>query len=202
MSFNELALHAQLNRAIEAAGFTAPTPVQAQTIPVALSGKDALVSSNTGSGKTAAYVLPALHKILSSKSTATKPGPRVLVLAPTRELVLQVAKAVEQFGRGIKGLKTTSVVGGVPYGLQLRMLRGSLDVLIATPGRLLDHLRAGKVNLSTVETLVLDEADRMLDMGFIEDIETIAAATPENRQTLMLSATFAGHVGKLAERMT
>ncbi len=202
MSFNELALHAQLNRAIEAAGYTTPTPVQAQAIPVALSGKDALVSSNTGSGKTAAYVLPALHKILSSKSTATKPGPRVLVLAPTRELVLQVAKAVEEFGRGIKGLKTTSVVGGVPYGLQLRMLRGSLDVLIATPGRLLDHLRAGKVNLSTVETLILDEADRMLDMGFIEDIETIAAATPAARQTLMLSATFAGHVGKLAERMT
>jgi superfamily II DNA/RNA helicase len=128
-------------------------------------------------------------------------GPRVLVLCPTRELAMQVAKATVDYGRHISGLRVATVVGGVPYGAQLKALRGPLDVLIATPGRLIDHMESGKALLANVELLVLDEADRMLDMGFIEPIQHIAGATPATRQTMMFSATFAGFVGRLAEQL-
>jgi len=128
-------------------------------------------------------------------------GPLVLVLTPTRELALQVAKAIATYGRHVQGLRVATVVGGVPYGAQLKALRGPLDILIATPGRLIDHLGTGKAVLSSVEMLVLDEADRMLDMGFIDDIHHIAAATPASRQTVMYSATFAGHVGRLSQEL-
>ena len=207
--FDSLGLNPAILKAVRASGYTAPTPVQARAIPAALAGQDLLVSSSTGSGKTAAFVLPALQRILDARGDNTKRrekgvvhGPRILVLAPTRELALQVAKACDTYGRQIPGLRVASVLGGVPYGAQLKALRGPLDVLIATPGRLIDHLNSGAAILSNLEVLVLDEADRMLDMGFIEDIETIAAATPAGRQTLMFSATFAGHVGRLAQRLT
>ncbi len=156
-------------------------------------------------------MLPALEKVLAARAArdAGGPardrnvmhGPRVLVLTPTRELALQVAKAAGTYGRHVQGLRVATVVGGVPYPLQIKALRGPLDILIATPGRLLDHLQTGKAVLDNIEVLVLDEADRMLDMGFIDDIRTIADHTPAARQTLMYSATFAGHVGRLAEQL-
>ncbi len=200
MSFDTLGLPPALLKAIQSSGYQQPTAVQAQAIPAALQGKDLMVSSSTGSGKTAAFLLPALAKLQQATRTREK-GPRILVLAPTRELALQVAKACAVYGREHKGLKICTVLGGVPYGLQLKQLRGPLDVLIATPGRLIDHLQSGKADLSRVDTLILDEADRMLDMGFIEDIETIAAATPKTRQTMMFSATFEGYVAKLAANL-
>ncbi|MDE2565938.1 MAG: DEAD/DEAH box helicase, partial [Burkholderiales bacterium] len=184
MSFETLNLHESLTRALTAAGYAAPTDVQAAAIPPALAGQDLMVSSRTGSGKTASFMLPALTRVLASRQAAVKTrGPRVLVLTPTRELAMQVAKAASDYGRYVPGLRVATVVGGVPYGAQLAALRGPLDILIATPGRLIDHLGSGKAMLGNIEMLVLDEADRMLDMGFIDDIKHIAQATPAQRQT-------------------
>jgi superfamily II DNA/RNA helicase len=151
-------------------------------------------------------VLPALMRVLASRALPRPPrgtvtGPRILVLTPTRELAMQVAKAAMDYGRFVPHLSVCTVVGGVPYGLQLKQLRAPLDILIATPGRLIDHLESGKAVLGNVEMLVLDEADRMLDMGFIDPIHHIAKATPKARQTVMYSATFGGHVGRLAEEL-
>ncbi len=206
MSFDTLGLQAPLLQALTDSGYTAPTDVQTRAIPAALEGKDLMVASSTGSGKTASFILPALQRILAARGDNTKRrekglvyGPRILVLAPTRELAMQVDKAATVYGKHVQGLKVTTVVGGVPYGAQLKALRAPLDIMIATPGRLLDHLNSGKAILENVEMLVLDEADRMLDMGFIDDIRTIANAVPEARQTVMYSATFAGHVGRLAQ---
>jgi superfamily II DNA/RNA helicase len=218
MSFDTLGLHASLIRAVTDAGYTQATEVQSRAIPPAMAGQDLMVSSSTGSGKTASFVLPALMRVLASREQQRAPadaprgdsgprqyrpatGPRVLVLCPTRELAMQVAKATVDYGRHISNLRVATVVGGVPYGAQLKALRGPLDVLIATPGRLIDHMESGKALLANVELLVLDEADRMLDMGFIEPIQHIAAATPATRQTMMFSATFAGFVGRLAEQL-
>jgi superfamily II DNA/RNA helicase len=208
MSFEPLGLNAVLNRALADAGYTSPTEVQTRAIPPALEGRDLMVSSSTGSGKTASFVLPALTRVLAAREDASKKrdrgvtyGPRVLVLTPTRELAMQVAKAAVDYGRHVPGLRVATVVGGVPYGAQLKALRGPLDILIATPGRLIDHLGSGKAVLSNIEMLVLDEADRMLDMGFIEDIQHIAESTPAERQTVMYSATFQGFVGRLAEQL-
>ena len=220
MSFDTLGLHASLIRAVTDAGYTQATEVQLRAIPPAMAGLDLMVSSSTGSGKTASFVLPALMRVLASREQQRAPadvprgdsgprhntyrpatGPRVLVLCPTRELAMQVAKATVDYGRHIAGLRVATVVGGVPYGAQLKALRGPLDVLIATPGRLIDHMESGKALLANVELLVLDEADRMLDMGFIEPIQHIAGATPATRQTMMFSATFAGFVGRLAEQL-
>ncbi len=206
MSFQTLGLHAALLRALADAGYAAPTPVQAQAVPAAIAGADLMVASATGSGKTAAFVLPALQRLLAERASGRRErfergvpqGPRVLVLVPTRELALQVAKAAAGYGRHVQGLRVATVVGGVPYGAQLKALRGPLDLLIATPGRLMDHMASGKAVLARVQMLVLDEADRMLDMGFIDDIHHIAQALPASRQTLMTSATFAGPVGRLA----
>jgi superfamily II DNA/RNA helicase len=207
--FASLGLAEPVTRALADAGYENATEVQARAIPPALQGRDLMVASSTGSGKTASFVIPALARILAARADATaKPrergvvyGPRVLVLAPTRELALQVAKAATVYGRHVQGLRVATVLGGVPYPLQIKALRGPLDILIATPGRLLDHLQTGKAVLDNVEILVLDEADRMLDMGFIDDITTIAEHTPKARQTLMYSATFAGSVGRLAQQM-
>ncbi len=207
MSFENLGLHAALTRAVADAGYATPTAVQAQTVPAALQGADLMVASATGSGKTAAFVLPALHRVLAERASGRRrekgapQGPRVLVLVPTRELALQVTKATVGYGRHVQGLRVASIVGGVPYGAQLKALRGPLDILIATPGRLMDHMGSGKAVLGNVQLLVLDEADRMLDMGFIEDIHHIAQALPAARQTLMTSATFAGPVGHLASEL-
>ncbi|MFO1227405.1 DEAD/DEAH box helicase [Roseateles sp.] len=208
MSFDTLGLQESLLKAVKESGYETPTEVQAQAIPAALAGADLMVSSQTGSGKTAAFILPALTRILAARGDNTKRrekgkiyGPRILVLAPTRELAMQVAKAAQTYGRHIPGLKVATVLGGVPYGLQIRQLTGPLDILIATPGRLIDHIESGKCVLENVEMLVLDEADRMLDMGFIDDIHFVAGRTPPTRQTVMFSATFAGSTGRLAQEL-
>ncbi len=208
MSFENLGLNEALTRAVADAGYDRATDVQQRAIPPALEGRDLMVSSSTGSGKTASFILPALQRVLAARGDNSKRrekgvvyGPRILVLAPTRELAMQVAKAATIYGRHVHGLRVATVVGGVPYPAQIKALRGPLDILIATPGRLLDHLQTGKAVLEHVEMLVLDEADRMLDMGFIDDITTIADHVPAARQTVMYSATFAGHVGHLARNL-
>ena len=217
MSFETLGLHEALIKSVVASGYTATTEVQAQAIPPALAGADLMVSARTGSGKTASFILPALQRVLAARGDTASAapgevppkrrekgviyGPRVLVLAPTRELAMQVAKSAATYGRFVPGLRVATVVGGVPYPAQIAALRGPLDILIATPGRLLDHLQTGRAVLENVEMLLLDEADRMLDMGFIDDINTIADHVPATRQTVMYSATFLGHVGRLAQNL-
>jgi superfamily II DNA/RNA helicase len=200
MSFESLGLAPTLLSALQEAGFDTPTSVQAAAIPQAMSGHDLMVSSQTGSGKTAAFMLPALNRIAQMPANKGS-GVQVLVLTPTRELALQVNDATRQYGKNLRDLRTATVVGGMPYGAQLKALSRRVDVLVATPGRLIDHLQAGRVKLNTVHTLVLDEADRMLDMGFIEDIETIIGRLPAERQTLLFSATLDGTVAKLAAKM-
>jgi superfamily II DNA/RNA helicase len=200
MSFESLGLAPTLLSALQEAGFDTPTSVQAAAIPQAMAGQDLMVSSQTGSGKTAAFMLPALNRIAQMPANKGS-GVQVLVLTPTRELALQVNDATRQYGKNLRDLRTATVVGGMPYGAQLKALSRRVDVLVATPGRLIDHLQAGRVKLNTVHTLVLDEADRMLDMGFIEDIETIVGRLPAERQTLLFSATLDGTVAKLAAKM-
>jgi len=199
-AFTALGLSEPIVRALLEAGYVAPTAVQERAIPEAVAGRDLMVSSQTGSGKTAAFMLPSLVRI-AQPSAVKSIGPRILVLTPTRELALQVTKAAETYGKYTRRLKTVSILGGMPYPVQNRLLRQPVDILVATPGRLLDHLDRGRMDFSRLEVLVLDEADRMLDMGFIEDIERIVAATPATRQTLLFSATLGGTVGKLAARM-
>ncbi len=208
MTFETLGLNEALTKAVTASGYETATEVQTQAIPPAIAGADLMVSASTGSGKTAAFILPALERVLAARADTTQKrergviyGPRVLVLCPTRELAMQVAKAAATYGRFVPGLRVATVVGGVPYPAQIAALRGQLDILISTPGRLIDHLNTGKAVLENVEMLVLDEADRMLDMGFIDDINTIAEAIPATRQTVMFSATFLGHVGRLAQNL-
>ena len=208
MSFESLGLHEALTKAVSQAGYDNATDVQLRAIPPGLEGKDLMVSASTGSGKTASFILPALQRVLAARGDNAKRrekgvvyGPRILVLTPTRELALQVAKAAVTYGRNVPGVRVATVVGGVPYPAQIAALRGALDILIATPGRLLDHLQTGRAILENVEMLVLDEADRMLDMGFIDDINTIADHVPATRQTVMYSATFAGNVGNLAQNL-
>ena len=207
--FTALGLSSEIVKAITHAGYSSPTDVQARAVPLAMAGRDLLVSSQTGSGKTAAFVWPALERVLAARLDPNKKrakgqtyGPRILVLAPTRELAQQVSHACSVYGYGVHGLRVAHVVGGVPYQAQLKALRGPLDVLIATPGRLLDLMNSGAAIMANVELLVLDEADRMLDMGFIDDIKLVAQALPAERQTMMFSATFDGTVGHLANQLT
>src|SRR5687767_2325028 len=200
MSFSSLGLDPSLLENLARLGYTEPTPVQRAAIPAVIAGGDLLVSSQTGSGKTAAFVLPGLQRLRTPSALPGK-GPRMLVLAPTRELAMQVQKAIHGYCSGQK-LLTTLLVGGMPFGLQLSQLRKPVDIAIATPGRLKDHLDRGSVELARVELLVLDEADRMLDMGFQEEIDSIVARVPKIRQTLLFSATLAGVVGRLAARVT
>ena len=203
--FDSLGLAPEIVKAITLVGYPSPTAVQLQAVPVALSGRDLQVSSQTGSGKTAAFVWPALQRLVDARNDPARrriTGPRILVLAPTRELAMQVSRAFSSYGRGLQGLRVSHVVGGVPYHAQIKALRGALDILIATPGRLLDLMGSGTAVLKNVEMLVLDEADRMLDMGFIDDIRAIAQALPESRQTMMFSATFDGQAGHLARELT
>jgi superfamily II DNA/RNA helicase len=208
MTFDTLGLPEVLLRALADAGYTVPTEVQSAAIPPALAGTDLMVAAATGSGKTASFMLPALQRVLAARGDASKQrdrntmhGPRVLVLTPTRELAMQIAKAADTYGRHVPGLRVATVVGGVPYPAQIKALRGPLDILISTPGRLIDHLQTGKAVIGNVEMLVLDEADRMLDMGFIDDIRAIAEHTPATRQTVMYSATFLGNVAGLARTL-
>jgi superfamily II DNA/RNA helicase len=200
MSFESLNLNAAIAQAVAAAGYTEPTAVQAQSIPDAILGRDLMVSAPTGTGKTAAFVLPSLQRLCSGPA---KPGhgPRVLVLTPTRELALQVTSAVSKYSKGMRHVRTGTVLGGMPYPKQRKLLDSPLDILVATPGRLIDFMEQGKVDFSRLELLILDEADRMLDMGFIKPVESIAAATPSNRQTLLFSATLDGGIGQLGRRL-
>jgi superfamily II DNA/RNA helicase len=201
MSFADLGLNPIVLKCLETTGYTVPSQVQREAVPAALTGIDLLVSSHTGSGKTAAFLLPSLHK-LAEPSQLPGVGPRLLVLCPTRELALQVQKQAAIYGAGIKKLRTVCLVGGAPFGPQFQAMRYNPEVMIATPGRLIDHIERGRIDFSRLEVLVLDEADRMLDMGFIEDIEHIVSRTPTTRQTLLFSATLDGMVGKLAMNMT
>ena len=199
MTFAELNLAAPILKSLELSGYTDPTPVQAEAIPLVLEGHDLIASAQTGTGKTAAFMLPALQRLLKPMPFA-KGAPRILVLTPTRELAQQVTEAAKKYGQGMR-VKTVSVLGGMPYPVQNRMLAGQVDILVATPGRLIDHLDRGRIDFSRLEMLVLDEADRMLDMGFIDDVERIVGATPATRQTVLFSATMEGEIARLAQRI-
>ena len=188
--FSDLPLHAQLQKAISKLAFEKPTPVQEQTIPLALEGKDLLVSAKTGSGKTAAFLLPALHKFL--ENPAPDSGTRALILVPTRELARQVMKQCGQLAR-FTGIKVGLVIGGEDFKYQKAVFRKNPEFLVATPGRLVEHLESGSIRFKDLELLVLDEADRMLDMGFIDDVLFIASHCNDERQTLMFSATLKQH---------
>jgi ATP-dependent RNA helicase RhlE len=193
MPFQQLGLHPELARALKALNYTQPTPIQAQAIPLALTGKDVLGCAQTGSGKTAAFVLPMLHRFLAHP----KPGLRGLVLVPTRELAVQVERAVRDYSK-FAPVQAAVVIGGVGYGNQTDAVRRGAQILVATPGRLLDHLNLGNFNLDKVDYLVLDEADRMLDMGFLPDIKRILAKVPRERQTMLFSATLHPEVERIA----
>ncbi|MDD9912541.1 MAG: DEAD/DEAH box helicase [Alphaproteobacteria bacterium] len=197
--FSSLGLHAHILKAITKNGFKTPTPVQAQSIPLALEGKDVLACAQTGTGKTAAFTLPAVYRLLSKPHQEGRRTPRVLILTPTRELANQVAENVRTFTEGTP-LKMGVIVGGASYGPQIKMLKNSLDILVATPGRLIDHLQEGLANLSAVEVLVLDEADRMLDMGFLKPVERIFDETADQRQVLLFSATVDSGIERLAKK--
>lgn len=181
-SFAQLNLNPPIFKAIE---YKEPTPIQARAIPEILKEKDVVASAETGTGKTAAFVLPMLHRLTAKKGSHK---PRVLILSPTRELATQISQAILKYSKFMK-INTVSLVGGMPYNKQIKGLSRSLDIIIATPGRLMDHMEKRRVDLSSLEMLILDEADRMLDMGFIDDVRAIAKATPQSRQTLLFSAT-------------
>lgn len=199
LTFADLGLAEPLLRAVSATGYNIPTPIQTQAIPKVLQGNDLLGAAQTGTGKTAGFTLPLLQLLMGK--TATQPGrPRALVLAPTRELAAQVGEAVQTYGKYLT-LKSMVMFGGVNINPQIRELREPLDILVATPGRLLDHAGQGNIDLSCIEILVLDEADRMLDMGFIHDIRKVLTLLPTKRQTLLFSATFSDAIKSLANRL-
>lgn len=187
-SFTKFALNDKILKSLVEIGFQTPTPIQSLAIPKVLSRCDIIASAQTGTGKTAAFMLPILH-LLSDKEFRGSRGPHVLILVPTRELAMQVADEAKKFSKYLSRTKTVCIYGGVPYPPQNRALQGHYEILVATPGRLMDHLERGKLNLSQVKLFVLDEADRMLDMGFIDAVEAISQAIPSSRQTLLFSAT-------------
>ena len=196
MNFSDLGLEPELLRAVADKGYDVPTPIQAQAIPAVLSGRDVLAGAQTGTGKTAGFVLPLLQKLGKAAGRA----PRVLVLSPTRELTAQIAESTREYGR-YKDLRTLVIFGGVSERPQIDGLRNGCDILVATPGRLLDLVEQRYADLSQVQHLVLDEADRMLDMGFIPAIKRILRLLPQQRQNLMFSATYSDDIRALASRM-
>ena len=201
MSFETLGLSAELLRAVSEQGYSEPTPVQKQAIPVILERKDILAGAQTGTGKTAGFTLPLLQLLNSRNNGSDQKRPvRALVLTPTRELAAQVEESIKTYGKYLP-LKSCVIFGGVKIGPQITKLRGGVDVVVATPGRLLDHLQQRTINLSKIEILVLDEADRMLDMGFIRDIQKILDKLPKNRQNLLFSATFSNEIKTLANKL-
>ena len=201
MSFVDLGLRPELLRAVQAQGYTHPTPVQREAIPFVLAGRDLLAGAQTGTGKTAAFVLPMLQRLAQTQPAGApgRPHVRALILAPTRELAIQVEQSVRAYGRNQRG--SVAIYGGVGMPGQVSALRRGVEIVVATPGRLLDHARRRTIDLRRVEILVLDEADRMLDMGFIRDIRSILDLLPDRRQNLLFSATFSNEIRSLAEGM-
>jgi ATP-dependent RNA helicase RhlE len=208
MNFAELGLSEPIVKAVSAHGYETPTPIQLQAVPAVLSGRDLLAGAQTGTGKTAGFVLPILERLLQTPKAAAqptapgqrapRPAVRVLILTPTRELAAQVEESVKTYGKFLN-FRSTTVFGGVSINPQIDRLARGVDILVATPGRLLDHLQQRTVNLSAVEIFVLDEADRMLDMGFIRDIKKVMTALPKKRQSLLFSATFSDEIKELAQ---
>jgi len=199
MKFTDLGLRAEILRAISEQGYDTPTPIQAQAIPVVLAGRDLMAAAQTGTGKTAGFTLPILQQLAGRDTglSLKRFKPRCLILVPTRELAVQVHDSVRTYGRHLR-LKSTAIYGGVGMGPQISILRGGVDIIVATPGRLLDHIEQRTADLSGIEILVLDEADRMLDMGFIRDIRRIIALLPKKKQSLLFSATFSDEIRGLA----
>jgi ATP-dependent RNA helicase RhlE len=200
MSFDTLGLSAELLRAVSEQGYSEPTPVQRDAIPVILGGHDVLAGAQTGTGKTAAFTLPLLQRLSDSTPGKGRRPVRALVLTPTRELAAQVAESIDTYGKHLP-LASTVIFGGVKINPQIQRLRAGVDILVATPGRLLDHVSQRTLDLSAVEILVLDEADRMLDMGFIRDIRKIIALMPKQRQNLLFSATYSSEMRALADSL-
>ncbi|MCT7569161.1 DEAD/DEAH box helicase [Aliarcobacter butzleri] len=198
MSFSNLGLCKEILRAIKEEGYTTPTPIQSKSIPVILSKKDVLAAAQTGTGKTAGFTLPLLQRLKDSNLKDKKTQVRALILTPTRELAAQVAQSVETYGKYLP-FKSAVIFGGVGINPQKALLKKGVDIIIATPGRLLDLISQDSLDLSKIEFLVLDEADRMLDMGFINDIKKILAILPKQRQNLLFSATFSNEIKKLAD---
>ena len=200
MSFETLGLCAELLSAIATQGYTTPTPIQTQAIPAVFEGCDLLAGAQTGTGKTAAFALPIVQRLSEKVPVEKRRRPRALVLVPTRELAAQVSDQMQNYGRRLS-LRSTMIYGGVNIQAQIERLHRGVDIVVATPGRLLDHLERGTINLSRIEFLVLDEADRMLDLGFIDDILQVAKSLPAKRQTLLFSATYSPNIKKLADEL-
>ena len=198
--FTDLGLAAPLLRALTAEGYDTPTPIQAQAIPSVMQGKDLLGIAQTGTGKTAAFALPILHRLAANPKKPARRTCRVLVLSPTRELASQIAESFRGYGRHL-GLKVAVIFGGVKYGAQIKALEAGIDILVATPGRLMDHMQQQTCQLHETEIFVLDEADQMLDLGFLVPIRKIVAKLPAQRQNLFFSATMPGEIGKLASEL-
>ena len=200
MLFSNLGLSADILRAVSEQGYTQPTPIQAKAIPIILEGLDVLAGAQTGTGKTAGFTLPMLQ-ILSKRSLEEGRRPiRALVVTPTRELAAQVSESINTYSKYLK-IRSTVVFGGVKINPQIAKLRSGVDILIATPGRLLDHANQKTIDLSKIEILILEEADRMLDMGFLPDIKRLLALLPKQRQNLLFSATFSDEIKKLADKL-
>ena len=199
MPFENMGLSPELLRALRQQGYDKPTPIQDKAIPLVLEGRDVMAGAQTGTGKTAAFTLPILHRLCAA---GKKPGraPRALIVVPTRELAAQVQDSVKTYGQYLP-LKSAAIFGGVKINPQISLLKRGVDILVATPGRLLDHIGQKTIDLTRIECLVLDEADRMLDMGFIRDIKKILAVLPERRQNLLFSATFSDDIKQLANRL-
>lgn len=200
MSFESLGLRTELLRAVTEKGYTTPSPIQQQAIPYILEGRDIMGGAQTGTGKTAGFTLPLLQRLMSSVPAKKGRPVRALVLTPTRELAAQVAESVDIYGKHLP-LKSTVIFGGISINPQIKRVRDGVDILVATPGRLLDHVSQKTIDLSQIEILVLDEADRMLDMGFIRDIRKVLALVPKKKQTLLFSATFSDEIKKLSNSL-
>jgi ATP-dependent RNA helicase RhlE len=201
MPFTQLGLRAEILRAVSEQGYENPTPIQAQAIPLVLEGKDLLAGAQTGTGKTAGFTLPLLQRLSETPATSGPRYIRALVLVPTRELAAQVYESVNTYGKYLPEIRSAVIFGGVGIMPQVERLRRGVDILVATPGRLLDHVRQKTIDLSRVEIFVLDEADRMLDMGFIHDVRKVMALLPQHRQSLLFSATFSDEIRTLAGQL-
>ncbi|MEM7544392.1 MAG: DEAD/DEAH box helicase [Pseudomonadota bacterium] len=198
LTFEALGLAEPILRALKTRDYMEPTPIQEQAIPPLMEGRDMIGIAQTGTGKTAAFALPILHALAERRAPRGARGPRALILAPTRELAIQIAEEMQSYAKNLR-LFQTVIFGGVGHGNQIKALSRGVDIVVATPGRLLDHIGEGRLSLAAIEHLVLDEADRMLDMGFVHDVRRIVRGTPKTRQTLLFSATMEGEVATLAK---